>query len=267
VTLEARGFRSIDQRLPNPDRPYEMTSGTVKFDAPPFFSLYDLEFAPTDPAQLDIPTRTNADTLVFDSEYDISYRAWVSFGLGPVHSVSGFGRARAVGEAPADTNPQVFETELLRLDLYGLSPIPEVYFRESPTVASKGVTTRRDLCPACAGPVTYWEITSFFNVYGEFSADGGHTWTPGDTSFRIQQLPPSRPLLDDAARGEPVFGAVPEPTGLALSSFAALCLVTRQRRSVCSGGAKTILVVSASQSTAEQQRADEQRHTACRLWH
>jgi hypothetical protein len=207
-----------------------MTSGTVNFDAPPFFGLYDLVFEPTDPTQLDIPTRTNADTLVFDSEYDISYRAWVSFGLGPVHSVSGVGRAHAVGEAPADTNPQVFETELLGLELYGLSLIPEVYFRESPRGASKGVTTRRDLCPACAGPVTHWEITSFFNVYGEFSADGGQTWTPGDKSFRIQQLPSPRVLLVDAARGEATVGAVPEPTAIVLLTLAALSLDCRFSR-------------------------------------
>jgi hypothetical protein len=115
----------------------------------------------------------------------------VSFGLEPVHSVTGVGKAHAVGTALAGSvfEPQVFETELLALNLYGLSPIPEVYLRESPTLESKGITIREDLCPLCLAPVTYWRIASFFDVYGEFSYDGGHTWTPGEKSFRIEQAP------------------------------------------------------------------------------
>ena len=50
-------FNSIDIRLPNPDRPYEMTSGTAFYQAPPYFALYDLEFQPSNPSQLDIPSR------------------------------------------------------------------------------------------------------------------------------------------------------------------------------------------------------------------
>jgi hypothetical protein len=170
-----------------------MTSGTVNFIAPPLFGLYDLEFKPTNPAQLDVPVPTPSGKLEFDSDFDISYRAMVSFGLGPVHQVSGVGTAHAVGTATAGTNPQVFDTELLALNLYGLSPIPEVYFRESPTLQSTGKTIREDLCPLCLAPVTYWRVTSFFDVYGEFSYNGGNSWTPGDTPFRIEQAP--RPLL------------------------------------------------------------------------
>jgi hypothetical protein len=185
------GFSSLDQRLPNPDRPYEMTNGTVNFNAPPFFGLYDLEFEPTDPSQLRIPTPTPSGTLFFDSEFDISYTAMVSFGLEPVHPVTGIGKAHVVGTAPAGSHfePQVFETELRALNLYGLSPIPEVYFRESPTLASKGITIREDLCPLCLGPLTHWRIASFFDVYAEFSYNGGNTWTPGNKSFRIEQEP------------------------------------------------------------------------------
>jgi hypothetical protein len=194
----AAGFTSLDQRLPNPDRPYEMTGGTVNFDVPPFFGLYDLEFEPTQPAQLDIPLRTEGGTLAFDSEFDIAYRAWISFGLGPVHEVSGTGKAHVVGEALAGDvfEPQVFATELKALDLYGLSAIPEVYFRESPTLASTGVIIREDTCPPCLGPVTQWRIGSVIDVNGEFSYDGGHTWAPGEKSFRIEQ-PPGPGLAGD----------------------------------------------------------------------
>ncbi len=185
------GFTSFDPRLPNLDRPYEMTSGTVNFNAPPFFGLYDLEFEPSDRSQLDVPSWNPAGTIEFDSEFDIAYRAWVSFGLGPVYPVSGIGRAHMVGKAPAGGifEPQVFQTELLALSLGGLSPIPEVYFRESPTLRSTGVTIREDICPPCAGPLTHWRIASFFDVHGEFSYDGGHTWTPGERPFRIEQAP------------------------------------------------------------------------------
>ena len=35
-------FRSIDNRMPNPDWPYDMTSGTVVFPSSPTFAIYDL---------------------------------------------------------------------------------------------------------------------------------------------------------------------------------------------------------------------------------
>lgn len=134
---------------------------------------------------------TSAQRWEFDSTFDIDYQAEVSFGLGPLTQVSGIGKAHMVGTAPAGSvfMPQVFDSELLGLDLYGLSAIPEVYFRESSTLASKGVIIRQDACPACAGPITDWRIASFFDVFGEYSGDGGNTWTPGNKSFRIEQSP------------------------------------------------------------------------------
>ena len=203
------GFQSIDQRLPNPDRPYEMTSGTVLFGQLPF-ALYDLKFEPLNPEQLDIPQWTDEGAIEFDSEFDIKYSAMVSFGKGPVHEVSGPGRAHVVGKAPVGEyfEPQVFQTELLRLDLYALSPIPEVYFRESPTLRSRGLTIREDLCPLCLGPASAapfsrWRIYSYSDVFGEFSLDGGHTWAPGERPFRVEQAPAfSRRAGDDAPGSE-----------------------------------------------------------------
>ena len=185
----AAGFLSFRQELPNPDRPYEMTSDAVQFG--PIFTLYDLQFSPHDSTQLDYPSMTAAHTWEFDSTFNIDYKAQVSFGTGPVTQVSGIGKAHMVGEAPAGDvfTPQVFDSELLGLDLYGLSLIPEVYFRESPTLASKGVIIRQNTCPACARPVTEWRIASFFDVFGEYSGDGGNTWSPGNKSFRIEQAP------------------------------------------------------------------------------
>jgi hypothetical protein len=181
-------FRSFDNRLPNPDRPYDMTSGTVHFPSPPDFALYDLKFQPKNPSQLDIPTRNEDGKWEFDSQFDIEYTAAISMGLGPVHSVTGFGTTRAVGIAPGDPFTQVFDTELVSLNLFGLSPIPEVMFRESPTLRSSGVTTRENTCPPCASVVTFWRISSFFDVFAEFSFNGGVTWTPGDKTIHIEQL-------------------------------------------------------------------------------
>jgi hypothetical protein len=185
----AAGFTSIRQGLPNPDRPYEMTSDAVHFG--PIFTLYDLQFSPHDPTQLDIPSMTSTHASEFDSTFNIDYKAQVSFGTGPVTQVSGTGKAHMVGEAPAGDAfmPQAFNSELLGLDLYGLSAIPEVYFRESPTLASKGVIIRQNTCPLCARPIAEWRIASFFDVFGEYSGDGGNSWSAGNKPFRIEQAP------------------------------------------------------------------------------
>jgi hypothetical protein len=236
-----------------------MTSGTVHFPSGPFFSLYDLQFEPRFPEQLDIPKPDMQGDWEFDSLFDITYQAWVSTGLEPVHRVTGHGTAHAVGVAPGGTNPQVFDTELVSLELVGLSHYPKFKFRESPTLESSGVTTREDLCPMCMGPFTRWEISSFFDVFAEVSFDGGATWTPGDMAIHIEQpADPQKPLPDyngdgvvdsadyvvlrrgmgsthtaadfdhwrahygETASGGAAQGAVPEPATFGLLVFAAL---------------------------------------------
>src|SRR3954469_25295248 len=71
------GFTSLAQQLPNPDRPYDMTSGTVVFRSPQIFALYDLQFQPNNTAQLDIPSPTTGGGWEFDSVFDIKYQAVV----------------------------------------------------------------------------------------------------------------------------------------------------------------------------------------------
>jgi hypothetical protein len=188
-------FLSIDNRLPNPDRPYDMTSGPVHFPSGPFFSLYDLQFEARFPQQLDIPKPNEQGDWEFDSTFDISYQATVSFGLGPVHQVTGHGTAHAIGAAPGGT--QIFDSEIVSLDLFHLSSSTQFKFRESPTLESSGITTRQDTCPACLRPFTEWRISSFFDVFAEVSFDGGATWTPGDTAIHLQQpADPQKPLPD-----------------------------------------------------------------------
>jgi hypothetical protein len=44
------------------------------------------------------------------------------------------------------------------------------------------------LCPMCLSPVTYWKISSFFDVFAEVSMNGGNTWTPGSSTLHIEQV-------------------------------------------------------------------------------
>jgi hypothetical protein len=194
-------FRSIDNRLPEPNHPYDMTSGTVHFPSSPPFALYDLQFQPKTPSQLDVPTLNNDGNWEFDSSFDITYKAVISAGLQPAHTVSGLGTARAIGTAPGGSFTQVFDSELVALNLFGLSSVPEVMFRESPTLRSSGVTTRENTCPPCATAFTDWRISSFFDVFAEVSFNGGSTWTPGDKAIHIEQIADPAKVADYNGNG------------------------------------------------------------------
>ena len=124
-------FRSIDNRLPNPDRPYDMTSGTVVFPSSPTFAIYDLQFQAANPSQLELPTLKDGN-LEFDSFFDITYKAVVSTSLEPAHPVTGAGTAHAMGIAPAGANPQVFDTESSRSISPGCPPTRRSGFENRP---------------------------------------------------------------------------------------------------------------------------------------
>jgi hypothetical protein len=95
------------------------------------------------------------------------------------------GRASG-GEWPFE--PLVYENELVALELFGLSPIPEAMFRESPTQRSSGVTVVEDLCPVCASPLSTLRISSFFDVFTEVTLSGGN-WSPASEAIRAVQYP------------------------------------------------------------------------------
>jgi hypothetical protein len=78
---------------------------------------------------------------------------------------------------------------MVEFNLYSLSLIPEVMFRESPTIRSSGVTIREDTCPVCASPVTRWRISSFFDIATEITFNGGVTWTPANDVLHVEQAP------------------------------------------------------------------------------
>jgi hypothetical protein len=184
-------FVTNNQRMPNPERPYDMISGTVQFLPAYDFGLYDIQFEPTNTEQLDFLDASKQ--WEFDSKFDIAYEAQVSFGLGPVHRVTGAGTAHLRGTGPVDTYPWVLETELLELNLAGLSSQPNFLFRESPTLRSGGKITLEDGCPQCDSPFPIWRMSSFLDIYSEVSTDGGQTWVPGDKPFRVVQQ--ERPIV------------------------------------------------------------------------
>jgi hypothetical protein len=185
-------FISFDSRLPNPDRPYVKTSGTLVYDSP---AIAEFEFWATNPSQLDVPSPSPGG-YSFDSTFDVAFKAEMSFGLEPFHPVSGIGTARARGFAPGGSEPVfVFDTELLMLDLVGTSPIRGGFMlRESPTLSSTGVTRVEGacfgVCPAVA-VVLPMRISSFFDVFSEISTNGGASWTPArdNEAMHVVQLP------------------------------------------------------------------------------
>jgi hypothetical protein len=181
-------FITIDSRLPNPDRPYVMQDGSVEFLQAHDMNLYDLEFQALDAGQLDFPMPNREGNWEFDSKYAIAYEAQVSFGLGPVHRVIGRGSAHIRGIAPEGTEPRVFDTEVVALDLEGLSSRPgDFLFRESQALRSGGKTIVADTCPPCARPFPIYRVSSALEIFAEASADGGTTWAPGDKAIQVVQ--------------------------------------------------------------------------------
>ena len=83
---------------------------------------------------------------------------------------------------------EVFQTEMLQLDLSGGNLPPNVRLRESPTLASIGQTT---ITPAAGG----FMVSSFFDVFTEISLDGGNTWSPSSTPGHMElHIDSSNPL-------------------------------------------------------------------------
>jgi hypothetical protein len=77
-----------------------------------------------------------------------------------------------------------------------LSPIPEMMFRESPSLRSSGVTIREDTCPYCLSPLTHWRISSFFDIATEITFNGGVTWTAARDVNHVEQAPDAFPAGD-----------------------------------------------------------------------
>lgn len=99
-----------------------------------------------------------------------------------------------------------FDTEMLQLDLTGLTPLGPFMIRESPTLPSLGKTTITDI-----GGGLY-HIDSFFDVFTELSIDGGQTWMPSNSGSARMVLVPA-----------------PVASMLGLAGFGLLALCRRRR--------------------------------------
>ncbi len=89
------------------------------------------------------------------------------------------------GTAPDET--QLYDTEMLQLDLQGGDLPVGVMLRESPTRASQGGTV---IAPTPNGH----SIGSFFDIFVDLSVDGGQTWTPAPTPARVELICEAPPM-------------------------------------------------------------------------
>ncbi len=90
-----------------------------------------------------------------------------------------FCAVRVTDATPPGSTVRVYDTEMLALDISGGTLPAGIRLRESPTLASTGVTTIR---PGANGG---YRIGSFFDIFPEISLNGGGTWQVSPTPARM----------------------------------------------------------------------------------
>jgi hypothetical protein len=140
-----------------------------------------------------------AQTHVFDSQVDMEVS--VDGGLT-------FQRMRAPAAVTMQVSPRalwdttdVFDTEMLALNIQGGDLPPGVMLRESPTRRSYGGTAIQQLPPGDPD-FDLLRIGSFFDIFTEMSLDGGATWSPADTAAHVV-LESSAPELTETSPNFP----------------------------------------------------------------
>jgi len=155
---------------------YPTPAGTIQVDS--FFDIFTDwdQIAPPPPGGTQI-----------DSFFDVFTEISLALPGAPFHireSPTRHSHIRTTNSGPSPTGDgQVFDTEMLSLDLAGGTLPPGVMIRESPTKASLGKTTITDI-----GGGLY-RINSFFDVFTELSIDGGQTWTEGSGPMHMVGIP------------------------------------------------------------------------------
>lgn len=107
------------------------------------------------------------------------------------------GRLLESADAPAT---DVYDTEMLQLDISGGDLPPGVMLRESPTRRSEGGTAVQQL------PDGTYRIGSFFDVFTELTLDGGHNWMEPTAPSRVE-------LQMYAQESDNPTDQLPPPTG------------------------------------------------------
>ncbi len=136
--------------------------------------------------------------------FNATLSAQVSVNGSPSQPSSGSGQEQTLTHNKIGNTTGTFQTEMLMLNLSGVSPFGPYQLRESPTLVSPGQTTITDI-----GGGLY-HIDSFFDVFTELSVDGGATWVPSDSSTTMTLTP------------------LPEPGMMAMMA-AAIGLVSRRK--------------------------------------
>ena len=179
----AADFSSSSNLIPNPDGVYQSTNAVVfAGDFPKDYNV--LSFVASGGA----PPPIGNDPPVIGSFNALTS---VSFGDGS----GGSGIAQGAVEVFNDTGSQGqtilgrYPTEILQLNLSGGTFPPGWMLRESPTLASTGLTT---IAPQSDGT---FRINSFFDVFTELSLDGGQTWTPASGPIHLESVPEPATLM------------------------------------------------------------------------
>jgi hypothetical protein len=117
----------------------------------------------------------------FESEFSA---VEIGLGGGPV-TLTGPVTVRTTGRLLSTTG--TFDTEIVSMSLSGNTPLGHIQIRQDPSRASTGQTDITDI-----GGGLY-HIDSFFDVFTEFSPDGGATWIPSDSSTHMFLVPEPGP--------------------------------------------------------------------------
>ena len=119
---------------------------------------------------------------------------------------------KVVGMGP-NGNDQVFQTQMLQLDLGGGNMPPNMKLRISPdtNTPSMGQTV---ITPNGSD----FMISSFFDIFVDLSLDGGNTWmptsSPGDMELHIDPANPPTILVQPMYQGGTASFKVPTTVGL-----------------------------------------------------
>lgn len=119
-------------------------------------------------------------TYTIDSFFDVFFDITLDGGATWTPKVApATGRTQQVPTTPPGSNPRLFDTEMLLLDLHGGTLPPGVRMRESPSRLSPGHETLEDLGGGS------FRVTSFFDVFFELSVDNGVTWSPASNTYHV----------------------------------------------------------------------------------
>jgi hypothetical protein len=153
----------------------------------------------------------------------------------------------SVGNSGFQSSEQVFQTEMLALNLSGGSLPPGVMIRESPSRRSTGETR---FTPGAGKN----RIGSFFDIFTEVSTDGGQTWSaadsPGYMELHIDPGVPPTTIVDPRIQnGKPMF-TVQSQVGLRylLQWKTNLDDLTWTTLSITSGDGQTLTLTDSSSS-------------------